>query len=196
LFFETGFGYPLSLYEAAEKGLHSSEVGGIELVKDRLKGMGDVFVGSGFSHDSLNINFGNNNGAYKSLPTMKEKVLAQMDLVGKIRAVDADDVARLILERHFIRDIRGNLRKFSRQGFRCSSCNAKYRRVPLKGSCLKCDGKVIFTISEGSIKKYLELAQTLATDYNISAYTLEGMELINDDIESIFGKGEEQVTLG
>jgi DNA polymerase II large subunit len=138
---------------------------------------------------------GESNGAYKVLPTMKEKVAAQMELVGKIRAVDEDDVARLVLERHFIRDIRGNLRKFARQGFRCSKCNEKFRRPPLKGSCTKCDGKIIFTISEGSIKKYLEPALELMRDYDISSYTKEGMELTQEYIEGIFGKGEEQTTL-
>ena len=76
-----------------------------------------------------------------------------------------------------------------------SACNAKYRRVPLKGSCLKCDGKVIFTVSEGSVRKYLEPAMEFVRDYNISNYTKENMELIGDYIESIFGKGESQVTL-
>lgn len=195
LFFETCSGYPLKLYKMAEEGRHSSEAK-VELVRDRLKsGEFEPFVGAGFTHDTSNINLGETNGAYKILPTMKEKVAAQMELVGKIRAVDEDDVARLVLERHFIRDIRGNLRKFARQGFRCSKCNEKFRRPPLKGSCTKCDGKIIFTISEGSIKKYLEPAMELMRDYNISSYTKEGMELTQEYIEGIFGKGEEQTTL-
>ena len=208
LFLDTSDKYSLDLYKAAELGKHSSEVlrglqsgvgsreSGVELVGDRLKKGGDEpFVGAGFTHDTSDINLGVVNGAYKILPTMKEKVAAQMELVGKIRAVDEDDVARLVLERHFIRDIRGNLRKFARQGFRCSKCNEKFRRPPLKGSCTKCDGKIIFTISEGSIKKYLEPAMELMRNYNISSYTKEGMELTQEYIEGIFGKGEEQTTL-
>ena len=195
LFFEICSRYPLSLYEMAESAVSSSQlaVGSVELVKDRLKVGGDEpFVGAGFTHDTSDINFGNNNGAYKSLPTMKEKVAAQMELVGKIRAVDEDDVARLVLERHFIRDIRGNLRKFGRQGFRCAKCNEKFRRPPLAGVCNKCKGKIIFTISEGSIKKYLEPALELMGKYDISDYTKEGMELTREYIEGIFGGGEEQ----
>ena len=195
LFFEACGKYPLSLYEAAERGAHSSEVR-VELIKDRLKRGEDGFVGNGFSHNTRDFNFGNNNGAYKSLPTMKEKVAAQMELALKLRGVDEDDVARLILERHFIRDIRGNLRKFAKQGFRCSSCNESFRRPPLAGICTKCNGKLIFTISEGSVRKYLEPAMELVRDYNISSYTKENMELIGDYIERIFGKGEEQITLG
>ncbi|MDH3324091.1 MAG: DNA polymerase II large subunit [Candidatus Peregrinibacteria bacterium] len=189
LFFETCSRYPLELYRLAEKGAHSSEVN-VELVRDRLKKGKEAFVGSGFTHDTEDFNLGNTNGSYKVLPTMKEKVDAQMELVGKIRAVDTDDVARLVLERHFIRDIRGNLRKFAKQQFRCVKCNEKFRRPPLMGVCTKCQGKIIFTISEGSIKKYLEPAMNLAKKYNISNYTKEGMELTQGYIESIFGRGE------
>ncbi len=198
LSFETCYSYPLELYKLAERCEHSSQVrgvgvSGVELVSDRLKGGGfEPFVGAGWTHDSSDINLGNTNGAYKVLPTMKEKVAAQMELVKKIRAVDTDDVARLILERHFIRDICGNLRKFGRQKFRCTNCNEKFRRPPLKGSCLKCGGKIIFTISEGSIKKYLKPAMKLAEEYNISSYTREEMELMQDYIESIFGKEEQR----
>jgi DNA polymerase II large subunit len=115
-----------------------------------------------------------------------------MRLVEKIRAVDTEDVARLVIERHFIRDIRGNLRKFAKQQFRCVACNEKFRRPPLIGKCLKCGGKIIFTISEGSIKKYLEPAMDLANNYNIAAYTKEGMEMTKSYIESIFGKEKEK----
>jgi DNA polymerase II large subunit len=194
LFFDAGGKYPLSLYQAAEKKLHSSLVS-VDLIRDRLKNGGDGFVGNFFSHDTGDFNLGNNNGVYKSLPTMKEKVAAQMALAGRLRAVDEDDVARLVLERHFIRDIRGNLRKFARQEFRCSSCNEKFRRVPLSGVCFKCSGKIIFTVSEGSVRKYMEPAMELVRDYKISSYTKESMELIGDYIERIFGKGESQVTL-
>ncbi len=194
LFFESVGKYPLSLYEAAEKGKHSSEVD-IELIRDKLKVGKSGFVGNRFSHNTVDFNIGNNNGAYKTLPTMKEKVAAQMELAGKLRGVDEDDVARLVLERHFIRDIRGNLRKFARQHFRCSSCNENFRRPPLVGVCTKCQGKLIFTVSEGSVRKYLEPALELTRDYNISSYTKESMELIGDYIERIFGKGESQATL-
>ena len=204
LFFEAFSHYPLELYKAADREEHSSvlrsQVAGrrsqvVELIGDVLKRGGDGFVGNGFSHDTNDFNFGNSNGAYKTLPTMKEKVAAQMELAGKLRGVDEDDVARLILERHFIRDIRGNLRKFMKQEFRCSVCNEKFRRPPLVGICTKCKGKLIFTVSEGSVRKYLEPAMELVRDYNISSYTEESMELIGDYVERIFGKGERQVSL-
>ncbi|MDO8564109.1 MAG: hypothetical protein Q7R87_03810, partial [Nanoarchaeota archaeon] len=94
--------------------------------------------------------------------------------------------------RHFIRDTRGNLRKFSQQGFRCSKCNDKYRRPPLTGKCLKCGGRLIFTISEGSILKYMQPALDLAKRYNVQPYLLESLELTEMYIYSIFGKEKEK----
>lgn len=196
LFFESCGNYPLSLYESAEMGFHSSIIRpDIELIGDKLKAGRDEFVGNGFSHNTSDFNLGNNNGIYKSLPTMKNKVAAQMALAKKLRGVDENDVARLVLERHFIRDIRGNLRKFMKQEFRCLGCGEKFRRPPLVGVCSKCGGKLIFTISEGSVRKYLEPALELSREYDISNYTRESMELIKDDIESIFGKEDEQKKL-
>ena len=123
---------------------------------------------------------------------MQDKVRGQMELVESIRAVNADDVARLIIERHLIRDIRGNLRKFSMQEFRCSSCNEKYRRPPMQGNCIRCHGNIIFTISEGSIVKYLEPALSLANKYNVSEYVKQSLELTKSYIESIFGREKEK----
>jgi DNA polymerase II large subunit len=183
--------YSLALYELAEQGKHSSEVK-IETVRSRLKEGKETFSNIFFTHDSSNFNLGVINSSYKTLPTMQEKVARQMELVEKLRAVDTTDVARLIIDRHFIRDIRGNLRKFSQQEFRCSKCNEKYRRPPLAGRCWKCSGNIIFTISEGSIVKYLEPALQLANKYNVPAYIKQSLELTKSYIESIFGKEKEK----
>ncbi len=189
--FELG-DYPLELYEMAEQKKHSSECGSIETVKTRLKKGEDVFNNINFTHDCQDINSGIVNSSYKILPTMGEKVDKQMELCSKIRAVDLMDVARLTIERHFIRDIRGNLRKFSMQVFRCSQCNSKYRRPPLAGKCGKCGGRLIFTISEGSILKYMQKALELAREYKVSDYLLESLELTEMYIQSIFGREKEK----
>jgi len=183
--------YPLELYEFAEQGKHSSEIK-VEMIGDRLKKEEDPFSNLGFTHNSDDINNGVINSSYKTLPTMDEKVGNMMDLCVKIRSVDTTDAARLIIERHFIRDTRGNLRKFSMQKFRCVKCNSKFRRPPLVGKCTNCGGKIIFTISEGSIVKYLQRALDLARTYNVSSYLLECLELTEKDIEGIFGKDKEK----
>ena len=189
--------YPLELYEKAEKELHSSEVKEIKLCKDVLKEHGDPFVGIGFTHNTTNFNDGVICSSYKTLPTMQDKVNHQMALVEKLRGVDTSDTARLIIERHFIRDLRGNLRNFSTQSFRCVGCNEIVRRPPLSGKCPVCSGKLIFTVHEGGIKKYLEPALALAKKYDLSPYLKQNLELVKSYLDSIFGKElEKQTGLG
>jgi len=188
--------YPLELYQMAEQSKHSSEFR-IETVKTRLKNNQNTFTNIKFTHDSSDFNLGVLNSSYKTIPTMQEKVSKQMALVEKLRAVDTGDVARLIIDRHFIRDIKGNLRKFSQQVFRCVKCNEKFRRPPLSGKCSKCSGKIIFTISEGGIIKYLEPALSLASNFDVPPYVKQNLELTKKYIESIFGKEtEKQEALG
>ena len=115
-----------------------------------------------------------------------------MALVEKIRAVDTADAARLVIDKHFIKDMRGNLRKFSTQQFRCVSCNEIVRRPLLKGACPQCNGKIIFTVNEGGIRKYLEPALELVNKYQPSKYMKQNLELIKSYIESIFGREAEK----
>lgn len=184
--------YPLELYRKAEAGEHSSQVK-VNIVKDILKRGEDPFVNIGFTHDTSDFNGGVVCSAYKLLEDMQKKVGRQMVLVEKIRSVDTQDTARLIIDRHFIRDMRGNLRKFSMQGFRCVDCNEIHRRPPLSGKCTKCgNGKLIFTIHEGGIKKYLEPALNLAKEFNLSPYMQQNLVLIKGYIDSIFGKEKEK----
>ena len=183
--------YPLELYEAAEQYKNPWDV--------KIKKLGEVlntekqYEGMMFTHDTDNINGSVLCSAYKILPTMMDKVNGQMEVARKIRAVDENDVARLIIERHFLRDIKGNLRKFSQQSFRCVKCNEIYRRPPLTGIC-KCGGKLVFTISEGSITKYMDPAMFLADKYNLPPYLKQTLVLLKDRIESVFGKEEAKQT--
>ena len=191
--FETVFEYPLELYELSEQGGHHSSEVKVENVKSRLAKGIDPFKNTGFTHDTYDFNHGVTNSSYKTIPNMAEKVKAQMDIVEKLRAVDTSDVARLIIDRHFIRDLRGNLRKFSQQEFRCTNCNEKYRRPPLTGKCTACSkGNIIFTISYGSIIKYLQPALDLAEKYNVPDYLKQNLILTQRYIESIFGKDKDK----
>jgi len=184
--------YPLELYEKAEQGIHSSQIE-IEMVKQRIARGEDPFINTGFTHDTNNFNEGAICSSYKTLPTMKDKVNAQMVLCEKLRSVSHGDVARLIIDRHFIRDLKGNLRKFSQQNFRCGKCNEIYRRPPLNGKCSKCNNpKLIYTISYGSIVKYLEPALELTRNFDVPDYIKQDLELTKRYIESIFGKDNEK----
>ena len=182
--------YPLELYEAAAECKNPWDIK-IEQLNDRL-GSDKAYSDFGFTHGVDNVNKGVLCSAYKLLPTMREKVDGQMWIASKLRSVNTDDVARLVIEKHFIRDTRGNLRKFSMQIFRCVGCNSKYRRPPLQGKCNKCGGRLIFTISEGSILKYMQPALELARMYGASSYLLESLELTEMYIQSIFGKEKEK----
>ena len=182
--------YPLELYRLAEKREHSSKIKVCD-VRSLLKEGKNPFVNAGYTHDTSNFNEGVVCSSYKVLATMQEKVQHQMELVERIRAADTFDTAKLIIERHFIKDMRGNLRKFSMQQFRCVACNEILRRPPLEGVCPRCKGKIIFTIHEGGIKKYLEPAMNLANKYNLSPYIKQSLELTKRYIENVFGKEAE-----
>src|SRR3970282_1093726 len=114
---------------------------------------------------------------YKSLATMQDKVNHQMGLVEKLRSADTSDTARLVIDRHFIKDMKGNLRGFSTQTFRCVGCNEILRRPPLSGVCNVCGGKLIFTVNEGGVKKYLDIAINLADKYNVPPYMKQNLEM-------------------
>ena len=190
--FELVNNYSLEVYRAAEQGKHSGEIE-IEMVKQRIGRGEDPYINTGFTHDVSDINKGAICSSYKILPSMREKVEGQMLLCEKLRSVDHGDVARLIIDRHFMRDLKGNLRKFTQQTFRCGKCNEIYRRVPLNGKCSKCNNpKLIFTISYGSIVKYLEPALDLTRNYDVPVYIKQDLELTKKYIESIFGKDNEK----
>ncbi|MBR9690997.1 DNA polymerase II large subunit [Candidatus Woesearchaeota archaeon] len=187
--------YPLELYEASQSHKNPWEV--------KVKQIGNVigsvaqYEGMGYTHDTSDINSGVRCSAYKTLPSMQEKLQGQMLLAERIEAVDETDVARLVIEKHFMKDIKGNLRKYSLQVFRCVKCNEKFRRPPLVGVCTKCRGRIIFTISEGSVVKYLEPAISLAKKYDVSPYLKQSLELVKRRVEEVFGKDPEiQTGLG
>ena len=182
--------YPLEFYEAANQYKMPWDVK-IERIEDNLF-TEKQFEGMMFTHDTEDINAGVLCSSYKTLPSMAEKIECQMDLAKKIRAVDTTDVARLIIEKHFIRDTKGNLRKFSLQQFRCVACNEKFRRPPLAGKCSACGGKIIFTIHEGSIVKYLDMSINLAEEYGVSDYLKESLYLTRKRIIDVFGKDKEK----
>ncbi len=182
--------YPLEFYEACMQYKNPWDVK-VEQLVSRL-GTEKEYYEIGYTHPVSNINQGVKCSAYKLIPSMEEKLKGQMELAEKIRAVDTSDVARLVIEKHFLKDIRGNLRKFSMQQVRCVKCNEKYRRVPLIGGCVKCGSRLIFTISEGSIIKYLEPSISIANKYNVPVYLKQNLELTKRRIEGVFGKEKEK----
>ncbi|MBN2067374.1 MAG: DNA polymerase II large subunit [Candidatus Diapherotrites archaeon] len=177
--------YPLELYEAAQKIMPADSVP-IEVVGDSLEKKGQ-YTGFGFTHSTSVFDAGPVRSRYVVLNTMEEKLRSQARLQGKIAACDAKDALERVVVTHLIPDIIGNTRAFSRQQFRCTTCNNKARRPPLDGKCPKC-GKpnLILTIAEGSVRKYLVIAKQLAKENDLSAYLQQRLELAGQEIDSIF----------
>ncbi len=178
--------YPLEFYEATEEWAQPYDVK-IKQVSNTL-GKPEEYKGFKFTHDVSDMNVGNKVSSYKTLTSIAEKVKKQMELAEKIRAVKKSDIAKIIIEKHFLKDIKGNLRRFSTQGFRCISCNEKYRRIPLSGKCDKCGGKLVLTVSEGTVSKYLEPSLTLAEKYSLPNYLKQTLDILKRRVEAVFGK--------
>lgn len=182
--------YPLEFYQACTEYKMPWDVE-INQIK-KLLNAEQQYLGIGFTHPTSDLNKGVRCSAYKTIPEMEEKLKGQMDLAEKIRAVDARDVAIRVIEKHFLKDIKGNLRKFSMQEFRCVKCNEKFRRPPLIGKCTKCGGKLLFTISEGSVIKYLAPSISLAEKYDVPVYLKQTLEILSKRVDGVFGKEKER----
>jgi len=185
--------YPLAFYQAAEKYTSPKELEDImETVGHRL-GSPEQFENFGFMYDTDDINIGPTESAYTRLGKMEEKLEAQLKLAKQIRAVDESIVAAKVIESHFLPDMIGNLRQFSKQRFRCPKCHAKYRRIPLQGVCIRrklegkiCGNKLTMTVHEGGVKKYLEVAKDIADRFNVPKYTHQRIILTEKAIDSTF----------
>ncbi|MEA2074977.1 MAG: DNA polymerase II large subunit [Euryarchaeota archaeon] len=182
--------YPLEFYEAACAGKHPKEVE-IETAASRIEKPKDAY-GFGYTHETTDIAAGPLNSLYKQLGTMVDKMEAQLRLARMIRAVDEREVAETVIKNHFLRDIKGNLRAFGSQKMRCSKCNAKYRRVPLSGTCKRCGSKIVPTVHAASIRKYLGVSLRIANEYHVSDYTRQRLELLDRDVNSLFPVAEEK----
>jgi DNA polymerase II large subunit len=178
--------YPLEFYEATLRHEHSKNLESkMGLVASRL-GTELQYEQFGFTHDTNDISEGPKESLYKTLKTMMEKMNVQLSLAAKIRAVDEADVAYKVIERHFLPDILGNLRAFSKQSVRCPLCNTTFRRIPLQGICTKCNGKLTLTVHEMSVKKYLNISKEIAEKYNLPIYARQRIALVEKSIDSMF----------
>jgi DNA polymerase II large subunit len=163
----------------------------IETVQDRL-GSSAVLESLGFTLGTSSIAAGNLESVYKQLGSMLDKVALQLKLAESIKAVEAAEVAKRVLSTHFMRDLTGNLKAFAGQRFRCTKCNSKFRRLPLKESCPRCGGKLSLTVYKGSVEKYLTVAQDLVKRYDLGQYHQQRLLLLKEEINSLFNEKEEK----
>ncbi len=176
-------GYPLEFYEAAAKNSSLSSVR-IKTVKDVL-GTDEQYE-IPLTHTGGTLDVGNTRTAYVELQSIPEKIEVQFSLQERLRSVDSSDAAERLILSHFIPDLYGNLRSYSRQTFRCVSCNTIYRRVPLAGKCNRCGGNLLLTINKGGIEKYLKISRNIVQKYDLPIYLKQRLDLLEREIKSIF----------
>jgi DNA polymerase II large subunit len=183
---------PLQFYEDTQNRADpKAEAAIIETVQNRL-GSPTVLESLGFTLETSDIGGGNLESAYKQLGSMIDKVTLQLKLAEAVKAVEAGEVAKRVLSTHFMRDLTGNLKAFAGQRFRCTKCNSKFRRLPLKGSCPRCGGKLSLTVYKGSVEKYLTVAQDLVKRYDLGKYHEQRLLLLHEEISSLFSEHEQE----
>jgi DNA polymerase II large subunit len=177
---------PPEFYEATYKFEDPSKLKGIiETVGSRIEA-GDLYPKIVGSIKTSRMDLGPLQTTYRKLETMSDKMEAHFSLERKIRAVDEKDALSRALTSHFLRDIIGNLRKFGQQEFRCSECNAKYRRPPISGRCPRCGGNIVLTVHKGTVLKYLKPTLELIRRYGMEGYLSQRVKLIEGEISSLF----------
>jgi DNA polymerase II large subunit len=176
--------YPREFYEATREMADPESVD-VRIAEETL-GTDAEYSGFEHTHDTSNIALGPDLSAYKTLGSMMDKMDAQLELARKLRAVDETDVAERVIEYHFLPDLIGNLRAFSRQETRCLDCGEKYRRMPLSGECRECGGRVNLTVHQGSVNKYMDTAIQVAEEYGCRDYTKQRLEVLDRSLESVF----------
>ena len=182
--------YPVEFYELTQSIPDAKEAitkGGIVTVAQVL-GTPAEYTGFGYTHLTDDANEGPKNNPYNTLDSMREKTKAQFALGDLLVSVENTDQSSRLIDRHLLRDMRGNLRAFGQQKVRCTKCGASYRRPPLSGNCtnvleekvnpftkekelIHCPGNVILTVTKGAVMKYDQLMTELIDEYGCNEYT-------------------------
>ena len=199
--------YERQFYEATLTQPHPKDIAdSMDFVERRLGTVAAV-RGYGYTHDCERMDEGPDLSAYKTLATMIDKMNGQLNLCQRLRAINARTVASSVIRSHFLPDLRGNLNAYGRQKIRCLKCGNSYRRMPLAGHCIQpekvggrglsahgvarneggqCNGKLALTVSEGAVRKYIEVTKHVMDTYGVDTYTRQNMEWLAGSVESLF----------
>ncbi|MHA1124957.1 MAG: DNA-directed DNA polymerase II large subunit [Candidatus Heimdallarchaeota archaeon] len=184
--------YPLEFYDMSYQFIESKKIAQIvDLISNRLETplqYEDFY----YTHETSDIGIGPPSTAYSRFGKMIEKLEAQLTVAKLTRAVDLEDVAERVINKHFFPDMIGCLRAFGSQTFRCVRCNTKYRRLPLTGKCTECadGGKLLLTVHKKTVTKYYETAKDLIEKYSLSTYLRQRLNLFNESINEFFTQEE------
>lgn len=197
-FYERGF------YESTLNQPHPKEIQGMMDFVERRLGTVAAVRGYGYTHGCSNISQGPQLSAYKTLETMIDKMNGQLRLGQKLRGVDVRVVASSVIRSHFLPDLRGNLVAFTKQKVRCLSCGHSYRRMPLASKCIQparinsgsqrfggaegkmCHGNLALTVTEGAVRKYIQVTRHVMETYGVDNYTRQNVEWLAGSVESLF----------
>jgi len=199
---DIGAHYPLALYRAAAERRPVKEIDPLlDRVAGRL-GTPGALSSYRFTHDTRRIAGGPVRSAYREGRSMAEMVERSTLLASEIRAVDVAEAVTLVLNAHFLPDVMGNLKSYATQRFRCKECGLSYRRPPLAGRCEAerpgggpCDGELLATVYEASVRKYLPLSQRLGGIDGITPYVRQRIQLLTDSVSTLFPGASAQTTL-
>jgi DNA polymerase II large subunit len=184
--------YSLEFYEKTLKNIVPIEIlDKMDLIKNRLKDK-TQFYNFNFTHPTKEISTLKSINSYSTLTTLFEKLDKQIELAKKINAVNPDEVVTSVLKTHLLPDIIGNLKAYTSQSFRCKKCGESYRRLPVKGSCLICDGNLQASVTRKSVEKYLKISLDLSNKFNITNYLKNRFEITYEEISSLFRKENEK----
>ena len=204
---DSGWFYERDFYEATLLQPHPKTVSDrMDFVERRLGSVAAV-RGYGFTHDCHAMDDGPALSAYKTLESMIDKMNGQLDLGHRLRGVDVRTVASSVVRSHFLPDLRGNLNAYARQKVRCLKCAHSYRRMPISGKCIQpkkasgaglsrvgvsksegdlCGGNLALTVSEGAVRKYIEVTKHVMATYGVDLYTKQNVEWLADSVDSLF----------
>ena len=200
---DCSWSYSREFYESTLGQPHPKEVRSlVDIVENRLGMIGEI-RGYGWTHDSGPLDAGPENSSYKTLVTMKDKLDSQLSLGRLLRPVAAERVAKQVIESHFLPDMRGNLMAYTRQKIRCVKCGESYRRMPLAGKCIKhkgrpsggftggemdsgCGGNIVLTVSEGAVRKYIQITEEVMEEYGVDDYTKQRVGWMSSSVDSLF----------
>jgi DNA polymerase II large subunit len=196
--------YPVEFYELSQKTPNPKEVlkVGINTVEGVL-GTENESRGFGYTHGTNDCAEGPKNNPYNTLESMRQKTMAQFALGTTLHSVNNKEQSSKLIDRHLIRDMRGNLRAFGQQKVRCTKCGESYRRPPINGECrtiidkkvdpftnneveVLCPGNLILTVTQGSIKKYDGLMGELVEKYGCDDYTEQMYGLVSKWVRETF----------
>ena len=199
--------YEARFYEATLNQPHPKELSHYMDFVERRLGTIAAVRGYGYTHDCAAIDAGPRLSAYKTLETMKDKMNGQLELGQKLRGVNVRNVASSVIRSHFLPDLRGNLNAYGRQKVRCLKCGHSYRRMPIAGQCIQvkaagpgglashgvrrsegdqCGGNLALTVSEGAVRKYIDVTKHVMATYGVDTYTEQNVEWLTGSVESLF----------